>query len=34
MMDSFDDYRNEEVLWQMSQKLKPRHGNKKQDSIT
>ena len=34
VMNNFDDYRGEEVLWQMSQKIKPRPTHKKQDSIT
>ena len=34
LMNNFDDYRGEEVLWQMSQKIKPRPTHKKQDSIT
>ncbi|XP_076455431.1 uncharacterized protein LOC143290006 isoform X3 [Babylonia areolata] len=34
VLNNFDDYRGEEVLWQMSQKIKPRAAHKKQDSIT
>lgn len=34
LMNNFDDYLGEEVLWQMSQKIKPRPTHKKQDSIT
>ncbi|KAK7504449.1 hypothetical protein BaRGS_00004315 [Batillaria attramentaria] len=34
LMNNFDEYLGEEILWQMSQKIKPRPTHKKQDSIT